>query len=585
MEMFPDLRRRDVMRIGYKIQLGLIIACLFQLLSADSYYEPYLLVFGLGIFALLYKAKRPEILLEQKVKTKILVNSFALLLSLCIWLANYEIFKTVPRIAVLLQVIILCGGTYCTFYYIFLWIICFHNLLIWEKFVGKIFSAYVFWGSFVIIIICNAAVLLLCKYPGVLTSDSISQLEQFLYGHYSNHHPIFHTMLIHLFVSVGMFIWNDMNAAVALYSMFSIIFMATCFSYALKTLADMQVPKKIIIMVFLFYLLMPYHIMYSFTMWKDVIFGGFVLLFTLSFFRVYTYLGNNLFNHVIFFASSVGVCLFRSNGIFAYALVFICTIILFWNSNKKSIIIMFLSLFLSMLIKQFGLASLGVAGPDTIEMLSIPAQQIARVIATDNDLKEKERELIGELVDFEAIPQIYSRIGSDPVKNHIRNVGNQYLLQDRKWDYLKVYISIGIKHPVTYLTAWIDETRGFWNAGYDYWRWLDWVDDNDYGIERVVISSGFNKFIDEYLTIYTDLPILRLLLCIGLVVWMNLISLYISIVRKDKVGIVASVPILAIVLSLIISTPVFAEFRYIYSAFCCIPIIGIIVCRPLSFEK
>lgn len=39
-------------------------------------------------------------------------------------------------------------------------------------------------------------------------------------------------------------------------------------------------------------------------------------------------------------------------------------------------------------------------------------------------------------------------------------------------------------------------------------------------------------------------------------------------------------PIAAIVLSLIISTPVFAEFRYIYVAFCIIPIVGIMVCQP-----
>lgn len=100
-----------------------------------------------------------------------------------------------------------------------------------------------------------------------------------------------------------------------------------------------------------------------------------------------------------------------------------------------------------------------------------------------------------------------------------------------------VYIPIGIKHPVTYLTAWVDETRGFWNAGYDYWRWLDWVDENDYGIERVVTSSKLNTLIDGYFTMYTDAPILRIFLCIGLVVWINVVCLYISIVRKDRVGI------------------------------------------------
>lgn len=572
------------MRIDYKIHIVLIVSCLLQLVNVDSYYEAYFFAFSLGIFSLLYNVKRQESVLVRKRKTIILINSFALVLSLCVLLANYEILKTVPLFSIPILVMVLCGGTYSAFYHIFLWLYCYSDLMIWEKSTKKISSLQVFGGSFAIITIWYSLVLFLCKYPGVLTWDSIVQLSQIFSGQYTNHHPFIHTMVIRLFVSLGMFIWNDMNAAVALYSWFSIIFMASCFAFALKTLADLQVSYKKINMIFLFYLLMPYHIMYSFTMWKDVMFGGFVLLFILSFFRVYTYSGNRLFNIVLFFFSSVGVCLFRSNGLFAYVIIFICTAILFWISNKKNLVIMFAALLLSILMKQFGFASLGVAKPDTIEMLSIPAQQIARVIVVDNNLDEKERKLIGDLVDFDTIKQIYSPIGSDPVKNHIRNIGNQHLLSDKKLDYLKAYISIGIKHPVTYLTAWIDETRGFWNAGYDYWRWLDWVDDNDYGIERVVTSSKLNAMIDGYFTMYTDIPLLRIFLCIGLVVWINVACLYISIVRKDRVGIIVAMPIVAIVLSLIISTPVFAEFRYIYSAFCCIPVVVIIVCRPFEYN-
>lgn len=46
-----------------------------------------------------------------------------------------------------------------------------------------------------------------------------------------------------------------------------------------------------------------------------------------------------------------------------------------------------------------------------------------------------------------------------------------------------------------------------------------------------------------------------------------------SIARKDKTGIFMAIPVLAIIVSLLISTPVYAEFRYAYSVFCSLPFV------------
>jgi hypothetical protein len=67
---------------------------------------------------------------------------------------------------------------------------------------------------------------------------------------------------------------------------------------------------------------------------------------------------------------------------------------------------------------------------------------------------------------------------------------------------------------------------------------------------------------------------------IGLFVWIDIILFGISLFRKDKLGIFMSFPVLSIVISLLLTAPVFAEFRYIYAAFCIIPLVLAVVLRP-----
>lgn len=62
------------------------------------------------------------------------------------------------------------------------------------------------------------------------------------------------------------------------------------------------------------------------------------------------------------------------------------------------------------------LDALNVKQPDTIEALSIPAQQIARVVVEEKELTDEQRVLLNNIVDVEKIPEVYSTIFQDPLK-------------------------------------------------------------------------------------------------------------------------------------------------------------------------
>lgn len=562
-----------------------LIICLWMLLlsKSDSYVANYIILFFLGVLSLF--ANRNNNACDRR--EKMLISIFSIGLSLMVCLSNYNIggsislLNRIARTQLLFIkyciVILIFFGSYIVFKNILTWIKNNYKSLEIKR-INKDSKEYivVFFVSF-IIIVTSRLIVLLCQYPGVLTIDSVNQITQIMTGDYSNHHPFWHTMVIKLFVEMGLRIFNDINKGVALYSIAQIILSSLSFAFAASTLSRMKVSRKVVALVVLFFTLMPYHLMYSITMWKDVLFGCFVLLFITVFYRIFVGIGNNTTNYILLIVSSIGICLFRSNGFFVFVIL---TVVLFllWKMKYKKVLFVFLgTIVLSTFLKHTTLSMLHIEQPDTIEALSIPAQQIARVVKENKPLNEWERDMLEEIIDLNQVGENYSPYISNPIKHMIRDKGNQQYLSNNKKDYLKLYIDLGCKYPTTYVKAWVDQTRGYWNSGYEYWRWRWGVVENDYGIERTVMSSKMNNLLKLYTSSYQDINILKPFVSIGLFVWINIIMMFIAIIKKEKESIFVSLPNLAIVLSLLIATPVFSEFRYIYALFCSIPMIIVIV--------
>lgn len=75
-------------------------------------------------------------------------------------------------------------------------------------------------------------------YPGLLTSDSIVQLSQAIgISELINHHPIFHTGIIALFVNIGQAIFGNINAGVAFYTIAQMLIMSGIFAFILRYLS------------------------------------------------------------------------------------------------------------------------------------------------------------------------------------------------------------------------------------------------------------------------------------------------------------------------------------------------------------
>lgn len=566
------------------IEFALIFCWFMFLTKADSYFAPYLLVGMLGMcFCIARTIKGYHDAKDKKERN--ITNIYAFVLSMAVVLANYKLYVGLSdglplAVRKIIDVLLIFAGGYVSFKEILLGI---ENLKPNKSDAKKLNNKkLLFTILWLLLIVEYLIVLFASQYPGELTPDSISQMSQLLSHSYSNHHPYYHTQIIHALISIGLLLFNDINKAVALYSVFSIIVMSSCFIYVIETIYENGKNLKVTIAVFMFYLLMPFHIMYSITMWKDVFFGAAVTCFAVSCYRYLKHIGNLKLDIAILVISSVGVGLLRSNGWLALFVSAIVFAILFKKEQKKIIILLVVVLLSTFVLKHPVLKALNVSQPDTIESLSIPAQQIARVVTDGKELTVEQKQILGQIIDLNKIAENYSSYISDPIKSLARQKNNQAYIKEHVLDLIKVYIQLGLKYPHKYIEAWIDETRGYWNSGYSYWRWSCSVQENSLGICRTVNSESINNFVYKYLGLWESSSILQVFLSIGLYVWAIAVASYRALIKKNKELLFISIPFLAVILSLLVATPVFSEFRYAYAIFCGLPFV---LATSLSKDK
>ena len=426
-----------------------------------------------------------------------------------------------------------------------------------------------FFSPFFCISLVYLLALFFCYRPGLLTPDSISQIKQVLGGTYTNHHPFWHTMIIKAALDFGMAVFHDINMGVMMYSIFQILCMAAVFSYICMTMYEAGIPAFWIGSSCAAYAFLPYHILYSMTMWKDILFGGAAALFVCALFRIMKDIGSKAGNYSTLTIGALGTCLLRSNGMTAFMITFVFLTVFLKKEKKKIFLVLLGVIVTAFMLKHPVLKALNVSQPDTAEYLSIPAQQIARVIVDNERLEEKELQQIEQFMDTESVRDKYKPFISDPVKSIIRKTNPDYL-KEHKPAFLILWVQLGLKHPGSYFSAWIDQTKGYWNGGYEYWIVTTGIRENSYGIEMVSQNNIISWMLKKYVSKFFHHSAFEVFRSIGLHVWMILLCTAVLLVKQRKDVLLHVLP-LAVILTLLVSTPVFSEFRYAYAVFTSFP--------------
>lgn len=565
-------RYAPISKTGMLVQAVLVYAwltVLAPLATTDTYYSVYLLCALLGVLCL-YDNQTTAYYCDKS--QRFALGFFALMFSGAVALANYELFEPLTVLQNLFDLACVLAGGWVVGYQILL---CLTRRLPLEgrrterKHPGVVF-AVVFGG----VALINLSYLLLALYPGVLTTDSFSTMRQILgIDGYDNVMPFWHTVMVEVFVNLGLRMFGEINTAVALFHGVQILFMAACFGYVIMTMYQMGLPVMLMAGTFALYALMPHNIVYSVTLWKDIPFAGAAILLVTALYRILKRIdGKNGIDWIIFCVGAIGFSLLRTNGWYAFVALTVLMFLLTGMRHRKLLVFMIAVVVLCGLLIGPVLEHWEVKGTNFVEAFGIPMQQVARVLHNGRELSAEDLEMLNQIFLTERTAELYDPLTVDPVKFMTFQYDRVPYLMEHLGDYVKLYLRIGAQYPTDYWQAWVDQTRGYWNAGYKFWTYTLNMGENDLGIYQMPGENPVARAFAAWFRYVEKPQIFQCFTSIGLHVWALAACAIVSGLKKRQEGLL-TVPILVLILGLWLGTPVFAEFRYAYPMILTMPMI------------
>jgi len=558
------------------VHIVFIIVWLSNLAATDAYFS----VYGIVAFLSFYLTVRPE-----KNSTgfdgsgRAVICLLSGIFSAIVLLANYPLFTTIGDPALIGRstsimvnlingILTFIGGIYVAYPILVIFFSHFPTSSCGRFQRNSRWLPFAIFGSIVII---NLIHLFFVEYPGNLTEDTFTQISEMISGEFSNFNTFWHTMIFRSVLMLGDSFFSDANTAIALFTVVQMMVVAFAFTHCLMTMILYGVPKWAVIVSYLIFAIIPYNMALSITIWKDVLFAAGCLLMLSAWVRILIKIGSKpIWNYVVFLFGSVLFLVSRTNGWIIYLVSFILYVSLI-RKDKRFLALMGATAALGWFLLNPALSMLNVDGGDLAESLSIPIQQVSRVIAEGRDLTEGEEALLSRVVDLDEVPDLYTNWISDPMKVEVRSKDYAYF-QQNLGEYTSLWLKLGLRYPTEYVKAWVDQTKGYWNAGYDYAMYSETVTDNPYGVEKMTGGNPIASLFRLYFGLSRHVIFFEPLHSIGLHVWIVILCFLLNVIRKRELWII-SMPVLLLVVGLWFGTPVYSCFRYVYPLFVSFPLI------------
>lgn len=301
-------------------------------------------------------------------------------------------------------------------------------------------------------------------YPAIMAYDVIPQLDQIRVSGLTTHHPLIHTLMLKGCLKAGellSFLPNADRAGLAMYSLLQMAAVAGCFAWVYVFLRRHGVSEWLCYVFVLCAAVFPTHGMLAVSVTKDTIYGALVMVFTAYVYElsVREECPDRAWLTCYVFLS-VLLLLFRNNSIYAWILYVVVLSVCTWRRRLffRRLLVCHGAALLFYLLVNGGMIRAVSATSDTYarEMLSVPAQQIARVVQYhEEELTKQDLEALGAVWE-EGLPEYVPAI-ADRSKRDIS--GDRETLQS----FAGEWISLGLRYPGEYLKAFLLKNKGIWD--------------------------------------------------------------------------------------------------------------------------
>lgn len=426
----------------------------------------------------------------------------------------------------------------------------------------------------------------LTYYPGLMTGDSFACLVRAAgWAPVNNQQPVFYQLFLRVFYWAGCLL-GSINRGVALYSFTQMLLMASALGYALYWCRRRGCPLPYLWGIALFFALNPIYGKYAVTMWKDVLFGGALLLLTLFFADTAQARGENLLTRggIIHFALvSLAVAFLRSNGIYVLAFAF-AALAVFCRVRIKSIGPVLLAALAVVLVIQGPVyRAAGIPQNRFDEAVGVPLQQMVRVAVKDGRMSEQERNFLNRVMPIDRIKESYDPFTVDPIK--FSHKFDYTFLSRNKWEFFRDWADMFTKNTKEYIVAHLMLTLGYWHIGTGNWVVATGVTpwgDETYGVVPYNLFgtlTGINAkpYIESWNDDLEHFAPVGMSNNIGTAVWLTAFLALYALVRRRYGRLTALTPIAGLWLTTIMAAPTYCEFRYVFSIFLCAPFLLFLV--------
>lgn len=328
-------------------------------------------------------------------------------------------------------------------------------------------------------------------WPGTFAYDAEWELSMVQNGAYTTHHPLLHVLLLGGIVEGVRTLTGSWTVAVGVFTLVQMAVTAACLAYMLYTLRRLGVRRPVWWLCAGYLALFPTVHLFITCSTKDVLFSAGVVLLSTLLLEMTVDTAAFWASHgrrVLFTAASLLMVLFRNNGIYAYgvfALVFIFVCRQYWKQWLAAV----LCVLLGYAGMTWGLgAALNVKSAGRKEMLSVTAQQLARVYVTHPEtFRAEDLEQLFTYLPPERVTS-YNPKCADHVKEGFSNEA----LQADFMGYLRLWARIGLRRPGVYLNAFLVNTYQYWypDTVLDGYHGRDGYDNSSYFEFRVGTPEG-----------------------------------------------------------------------------------------------
>ena len=451
--------------------------------------------------------------------------------------------------------------------------------------------------AFCVFVVCWGFSLLFL-FPGCASTDSNDiikmilglpfESDHFRYSSLNSHHPLLYSGFISLIMHIGLLVSGNTTTAVGLCSFAQMVLLAASVAYGVVWLYRKVPSKVLLIMAIAFFALNPLIARLSITLWKDVLFAAAFLPFSPMVFDIACSNGRAI-KSVPALAAFCAMCslvsLLRSNGLIVVVVSLLALLLLAREARRRLLAVVF-GLFLVLGIQSAIATVLDVEPPHFSETVSVPLQQLARTVVDEGDLTESEESFISELIPLDVIKSDYNPVTPNPLK--FSPDFNDEFLESHKVEFLLTWISVFPKNADSYLHAWIDETRGYWDCRQDSWHVVPaGYDIADSGVNVTESLAPSIMSTDTYLA-YQDWAINKFVdlfsvLCnCALLGWLSVVLMVAALImRRRDIGLML-LPSVALWGTMLLAAPISNEFRYLFALHVTLPICACVLIQEVA---